>query len=142
MNKSMTVALLVLASIAGAMAFTSLQHFLPRIHGSLSPVLDPLVVETVTDKGDGWSRIAGTSRKHKDCSWVRTEWFVGDLGGRAASTKMVYGDKPQTRGPGLLSWSKIDVLLSPAQIRTNSYAYVYHDCGWPWLIRSLYYQSE
>ena len=142
MTRTMTIALLFLVMTTALVVGSSLQSLLPRIHGTLSPVLEPLAIETVTDKGDGWSRIAGTAVKHKDCTWVRTEWFVGDINGRAASTKMVYGDKPQTRGPGLLSWSKIDVLLSPEQVRTNSYAYTYHDCGWPWLIRSLYYQSD
>lgn len=142
MSKPLTAALAFVAISAALIGGMSVQSVLPAIHGRLAPVLDPLVIEDIATQPGGWSRIAGAAVKHNDCTWVRTEWFIGDINGRAASTKMEYGDKPQTRGPGLLSWSKIDVLLSPAQVRTNSYAYVYHDCGWPWLIRSLYYQSD
>lgn len=132
--------LIILATIFWGSA--SVQIWAPAWHGMISPVVSPLTIEGIERRPDGWTRLSGTATKHKTCAYIRTEWFVGVMGGRAASTRVVHKDKPQARGPGLLSWGKIDVLINPEQVRLNSYAYVYHDCGWPWLVRSLYWTSE
>lgn len=128
----------LLAFIAGALV---VQSDIPGdIEGGLFPVVGPASLELVREV-DGVTLYAAEAEKLRDCEWVRTEWFLGDIDGRAAQADMRHLDPPEVRTPGALSWDAIEVDLTDRQVRRNSYAYVYHKChgDWLWETRSLFF---
>lgn len=119
------------------------QRYWPAIEGHFWPVVS---VASVYDPSPSpppgyrytWS---GDASKLRDCAFIRLEWFMGSRGGPYVGVPAEFLDAPQLRSKGEMHWDEIAVSLSPDNVGTNSYAYVYHDCGWPWEVRSLFYDS-
>lgn len=113
-----------------------------RLEGMVYPVVGEATLEYVS--GYDVTNHRATAPKYRECRWVKTQWFLGKLGGRAVQVEMQHDDPPKLRGVGLLSWDSISISLSSRQVEANSYALVTHDCygGWLWETQSVFYNSR
>lgn len=116
--------------------------FMGSLDGYLFPVVSPASIAPVVES-DGISTVSAEARKNRSCDWLRTEWFFGNINGRAAQVDMQHLDPPKIRNAGVLKWDRIEVGLTYREIGRNSYALVYHDCydGWLWKTESVFFDS-
>lgn len=118
----------------------ALDSVLPRLHGRIAPSVGPLTITAIYDgNSDYLSRVAGYAEKYNECPFVRVDWALGDRGGRYATANARFLDRPEIRETGAQYWDRLMVDLEPSQIRNNSFGTVYHDCGWPWLVKTPFY---
>lgn len=115
-----------------------------EIDGQRRPVLDPTLTITAMQK-QGLQTIAqGTAYKTDDaCEYVpgSLEWWWKAPSGKATRIPAYFRDPPMDRGEGWLEWHAIIVSLPPEIIRTQTFSTVLHDCGRPWLVKSVFYDA-
>lgn len=90
------------------------------------PVVGELEILSVERHEDG-VLISGRAVKHRDCSFVGIDWYLGERGGSYVRVPAEFLDPPQIRTPGTLEWSSLYVGLLPRQLST-SFADVIHEC--------------
>lgn len=119
--------------------------YLSIAQGNLWPVVSPIVLSQSTPTGPPphrhtWS---GASDKYLDCDYIlgSVQWFNGSIDGRAQEVTAYFLDAPEIRDVGTLEWDALVIYLDPYEVLNNSYAYVWHDCGQPWPVRTLFYNS-
>lgn len=88
------------------------------------------------------TRWHGTATKLRECDPVQLEWFLGPRGGRRVMVTAVFQDPPEVRDMGELEWDAVVISLDEQAVLTNSHADMLHDCGWPWLTRTAFYDPE
>lgn len=88
-----------------------------------------------------WKAAAYKVRAEEECEYHHLEWWYGRRGYPSQPIQSGFTDPPESRGKGLLEWDGLWISLQPDVVLTNSYAYVYHDCGGKRLVRSLFYDS-
>lgn len=115
-----------------------------EIEGRIWPVMGPLEVsDPVPFPPPSYRYVwAGQADKLRDCDFVSVTWYLGPRNGRRVVVRSEFADKPQVRGVGTLFWSNIRIALDPAEVRQNSHADVLHDCGWPWLTKTQFYDGS
>lgn len=133
-------AVAIWALVVGAL----LMRFAPELEGKYFPVVDPSLRITAirADDGDG-SIVSGTAFKARgECNFIlgSLKWYLGTPE-RWVRVNAFFTDPPEVRSGGWHSWSGLRVALSPSQVVHNSFATVEHDCGAPWPVVSIYYQS-
>ena len=130
----------ILLCVILALGSFVLNTALPRLHGRIAPAVGPLTITAIYDgNSDYLSRVAGYAEKYNECPFVRVDWALGDRGGRYAPANARFLDRPKIREAGAQYWDHLMVDLEPSQIRNNSFGTVYHDCGWPWLVKTPFY---
>ena len=112
----------------------------PRVHGMIAPVVTPIEIHKIASTADGGSVIEAEAEKLRDCSYRGVEWFLGPPGANVPVVA-AFTDPPQVRRPGFLYWEGLSVGIPPAQVTGLSRGYVLHECGYPWLVRSLFYDA-
>lgn len=119
---------------------TLVRDYVPGWLGAISPVVDRAEILTHKEVG-GSTTFSARAFKWGECSWRRTEWHLGKLGGGDVPVFVKHHDKPQIReADRMLYWDAIEVGLTFKQIKENSFAFVYHACpGWPVLFKSRFY---
>lgn len=70
------------------------------------------------------------AEKYRDCTWIRTEWFLGERGGPSVLlTSTPHQDPTKIRPMGVLSWDELFVpVSSEATLRQGTYADTIHHC--------------
>lgn len=130
---------------AGALVFIGgpfWNYYLPKLDGRLRPVVSNLTV-TGYERRDQVTVLRGYATKHRECTYLDIEWYLGDPDGRAAQISAYFEDRPQIRPMGRLEWEAIVVGLNPKLIKESSYAYVVHRCnGSPFRTRTRFYVPE
>ena len=115
-----------------------------HVEGKLFPVVSELTVYDFEPLPPPAYRhkFKGHADKLRDCNWVRTEWYLGKRGSLRVPVVFDYGEKPRLNQVGRIFWGDMRISLDPFEVLNNSHADVIHDCGWPWLTRTPFYDSE
>jgi len=124
---SILVGLLWLGSVYGG-----------RIEGQFFPVVSGTHITRAQVTDQFSTRIWGRAMKERKCSFDRIEWYIGtpdayafvDLHIEEASKARVGG------GFGFGPWS---IKLTPEEIRTRSFATVFHRCHPFWVTETRFY---
>lgn len=115
-----------------------------RLEGEIATVIDPsLTITNYAVDDAGLTKLTGYATKVRECDYVNgsLEWYFGTPD-RNVGVTSYFDDKPAINNPGVLEWEAIIVGLSEERIKSNSFATVKHDCGWPWLTISTFYSSD
>lgn len=88
--------------------------------------------------------IWGTSKRIRNCNFVRIEWFIGERGGRSVAIDVRFLEKPKIRGDGTFSFGAWALHLGASRLLTDTFADVLHQCRFlgfdlPWRTRSKFY---
>lgn len=130
--------------LLGCLAFIAMVQagWIGKIEGQLMPVMADTVIEY--SHGERPFHYRGSSRKIRDCEWIRTEWYLGQYGDKSVMVQMKHNDPPKIRGMGEHTWDDIEISLPPKVVESSSYAIVTHDCwnGALWLTKSVFYSSK
>jgi len=135
---------IVVVFLLGTSMFQFLEGPIGRLEGEIYPVVNPsLTITAYEERLDGTIRLSGFAPKVRDCGYVNDslEWYFGTPD-RHVGVTSYFEDQPSINRPGVLSWEAIIVGLSEERIKSNSFATVKHDCGWPWLTVSTFYSSD
>lgn len=115
-----------------------------HIDGTSNPVVAPLVIRHVEAVDDKWTEFTGTSRKLRQCSFRRVEWYLGTRDKPNVPVPVVMGE-PQIRlrGPMLIEDWRIKI-APPDRIWSETFADVFHQCSlWgvdlPWLTKTRFW---
>lgn len=115
-----------------------------HIDGTSSPVVSPLVIRHVDALDDQWTEFTGTSRKLRQCSFRRVEWYLGTRDKPNVPVPVQMGE-PQIRlrGPMLIEDWRIKI-APPDRIWAETFADVFHQCSlWgvdlPWLTKTRFW---
>lgn len=115
-----------------------------NIDGTTSPVVSPLVIRQVELVDDQWTEFTGTSRKMRQCSFRKVEWYLGTREKPNVPIPVIMGE-PQVRlkGPMVIEDWRIKI-APPDRIWTETFADVFHQCAWlgidlPWLTKTRFW---
>lgn len=133
--------LVLISSIATVTAINfMLETALPRLHGRIFPAVGPFQITGIFKGNEDYtSRIAGYAIKNNECAFKGVEWALGARNGRYADTSARFLDETAIRSEGVQYWNALMIDLTPSQIRNNSFGSVWHDCGFPWRVRTAFY---
>lgn len=112
------------------------------IEGRLFPVVGPVTLgqSKLTPPPEYRAEWAASADKYRSCSeFVRIEWWLGKRGGDRVLVAAKFLDAPEIRSVGRLEWSRLQIDLPPDETLQNSHSDVLHDCGWPWLTRTRFF---
>lgn len=127
-----------------ALAVSFLGPTIGKIEGRLWPVTSRVELLSAENAPppDYRYRFAARADKFRECDFAGLEWYLGDQRGGSVPVRAFFADPPEIRGAGILEWSGLLISLAEDDVRGNSYALVYHDCGWPWLTVTLFFDSD
>lgn len=115
-----------------------------NIDGTSNPVVAPLVIRHVEAVDEQWTEFTGTSRKLRQCSFRRVDWYLGTRDKPNVPIPVVMGE-PQIRlkGPILIEDWRIKI-APPDRIWSETFADVFHQCtlagiDLPWLTRTRFW---
>lgn len=111
----------------------------PLIETRFFPVSSTFTPTLVQMSGVDQSRLEGFATKHRGCTFLGLDWYIGIQGEGASRVSSSFLDRPQIRSPGVLSWTDLRVGLNPVELCGHSYAYVEHSCHPFWITRSLFF---
>ncbi len=114
---------------------------MPRFAGEMRPVLGGIEIKTIEPVGDRASLIKGELVKLRDCRFVSIRWHLGREAGASVPVRVAFHKPPAVWGTGQQTWG-LKVGLKPDVLMDTSYAYTTHDCGWPWLVETLFWRAE
>ncbi len=115
---------------------------MPRLDGDLRPVVSVLEISRIEPLGKRASLIAGKATKLRACRYVSIAWHLGQERIASVPVGAAFNDAPEIRGTGPQRWVGLEVDLPPGVLQESSFAYVTHDCGWPWLVETLFWRAE
>ena len=113
-----------------------------RITGAIWPVMGPLTISNVREAPPFVTRFDGEAIKLRDCIWEESRWYIGERDGPSVRTIWTFSGPPVVREKGGHGWTDMTVLMAARDLMNNSYADAVHDCGWPWLTITKFYDSE
>jgi hypothetical protein len=134
-------------AFAGALSLLSLgavAYVYSWVEGYIDPVMTRLEISNVRQGPTEFSiTFDGTATKLRDCTWIETNWYIGERGDRSVRTDGDYSGRPRINGAGLLTWADQTVEMSPQELFQNSHANVVHQCPWGlWRTITPFYDSN
>lgn len=138
----------VLVGIAQIVIIVIVVIFSVQIISIIDGIFNPVVadwsiekIESHTDSNSGPSTIDVSYTKIRECDYIGTEWFFGNLGANAQVSAILTSEpKIRTIGEHAVTY---EIGLSDYNILNNSYAYLIHDCynGWLWFTKTPFIES-
>ena len=124
-------------------------HF---IVGAVTPYFWPVVSiftpMEVKEIGSRTILVKGTATRYRGrCSWVTTDWFLGNSRKEYVPVTISYLDDPQVRDEGTMTWEGMIIGLSKNDFIHNSYAVAKYRCWhwWPYnemITTNLFYEGR
>ncbi|MGB1215523.1 MAG: hypothetical protein ACPG4X_19290 [Pikeienuella sp.] len=135
---------ILMAAFGGMVLFFAYQTG-GELEGRLFPVVGKITLSNpeAAPPPTYRTRWEGSADKHRDCEFIKLEWFLGPRNGRRVQVHSEFTDLPEVRHIGALSWDGLLIALDPAETLANSHADVLHQCPYrPWLTRTQFYDGE
>ena len=112
------------------------------IEGRFFPVMGDLTIGNPVPfpPPDYRSKWEGDAQKLRNCSWVRTEWYLGDRGGNRVRVNFEYTDPPKLRETGNLHWNGMLISLDIGSVQSASHSDVIHKCHGLWETRTPWFR--
>lgn len=100
----------------------------PKLEGKLRPVVVSTELTQVRPIDDTHSMIYGTSRKVRNCAFLRMEWYFGDPNGEHVLVPLEIMEPATIRGDGEFRFGPWRLNLDKDFIMKETFALVYHKC--------------
>lgn len=108
-----------------------------QVEGFLFPVATNTTITKVEQDGKTSSRVWGTFRKRRDCSFSGIEWRF-NTGGRFTVAPVIFEEGTRSRPRGWEDFGAWLVGLTPEQIE-QSQVVVFHECHSLWRTQTRFY---
>ena len=110
-----------------------------RFEGRFWPVVTAASLTEIQPVGENASRIYGTFDKLRECDFDSIEWRVRS-GNAYSVVAFEFEEASKAREPAPQEFGPWLIHLTPAQLKGNAFAVVYHRCGVrPWLTETHFY---
>ena len=117
-----------------------LPHFAGGVEGRFFPVANNAAISNMEPLPGGSTRMWGTFEKHRDCAFVRLEWWIGDPK-TGARVPVIFEERAKDRSEGVAEFGPWSLRMSPHEI-LNSTAFVVHSCHPFWDTVTLFHSPE
>lgn len=126
-------------ALLGMLVWPLLSSIGPRLEGWAIPVVADTHIERYEPSGEVWSLIYGSTRKIRDCKFIRLDWSYGDESGASVIVPVTFLEGPRVRSGGWFDFGPWRVELEPDKIDGSSFAYAVHRCHPLWLTESKFW---
>jgi hypothetical protein len=122
----------------GFLAAWFLSLYAGKIEGALFPVVVDTKIESANRISSLNTRVYGSAKKLRECSFVRIDWFLGtpDLG---TYVPVTFEEQSKVRPAEGFQFGPWVLRMSPEEVKDFSYAIVYHRCHPLWLTETRFY---
>lgn len=129
----------LLVGLAGGIGLVIGYGGLGAVEGRHWPASSPMQVTELAAATNGHTRFAGTFMvlRADRCKWRGFDWRLGKRGERDVPVEVTHGP-PLVRPNGEAVFAGWTVDVPPLQFM-DTHADVLHDCGWPWLTRTPFW---
>jgi len=112
-----------------------------RIEGVFFPVTTVAQLSLIENQDSTSSFIWGSTEKLRSCEFQKIEWRLGDLE-NSIIVGVSFDETSKVRPEGSFSFGPWRVQLTEHQIKTRSFAKVYHKCHILWPTQTHFYPDK
>lgn len=112
-----------------------------QIEGRVFPVVRDTQVTRIEAEGTTRSLVWGSSRRLRDCSFVRLEWRIG-IPVHYTVIDLMFLEGSKVRHGSIFDFGPWQLHATPEQLAYRSFAKIVHRCHPFWLTETSFYRSS
>lgn len=126
-------------ALFGMLLWPIISSFAPQIEGKLFPVVVSTELTKVIVDDETHSLIYGDSRKVRECTYIKMDWYYGSPEGKSVLVPLHIMERSRIREEGFFSFGPWQLNLSKDLVRNSSFAIVTHRCHPFWNTQTTFW---
>lgn len=128
-------------ALFGMLLWPIISTFAPQIEGRLFPVVVSTELTKVIKlpEDETHSLVYGQSRKVRDCSFIKMDWYYGSPEGKSVLVPLEVMERSKIRDEGRFSFGPWHLALSKELVNSSSFALVTHRCHPFWETQTTFW---